>query len=109
MRDAVLLVLADEVLKAFPDGQVTVALRLPIIVEFIARQDAHLAGSALDDPGMLNALDRNTSSPSKAIGQAVISFRHAMLLEPGDRKARVSVELALDAAEILVQLCIDQL
>lgn len=42
MRDAVPLMRLDEVLEAFPHRQVAITFRFPILVEFVARQDAHL-------------------------------------------------------------------
>jgi hypothetical protein len=41
-------VLPDEMLEALPHRQVVVVLRVPIVVEFITRKDADLAGGAFD-------------------------------------------------------------
>lgn len=51
-------------LEALPYRKVSVLFRIPILVELIPRKDANLSGSTFNNPGMLDAIDRNTSRAS---------------------------------------------
>ncbi len=57
----------------------------------------------------VDAFDRDATRTGEVVGHAVIPLAVSVLLEPGDGKAGVGVELALDAAKIFVEFPIDQL
>ncbi len=109
MRDAVLLVLPDEVLETFPNRKVAVALRLPIVVQFIAHKDAHFPGCALDNTGMLDAIDGHATRSCQIICVTKRTSGEAILGVPADRKPRIRVKLALLFRKKLIQLLIDNL
>lgn len=96
-------------LAAFPDRKVIVLGRVPIRVQLGALEDADLAGRAVDDPGMLHALDRDAARAGEVVGRAVVALVGTVLFEPGRGKAGVGVELAMQVVQELVELGIDQL
>ena len=86
-----------------------VRLRLPLGVELVAFQDAHLARLAFDDPGVLDAFDSDAAGAGEVVGHAIVALAHAVLFEPADGKARVGIEFALNAAEVFIEFGIDEL
>jgi hypothetical protein len=66
-------------------------------------------GSAFDDTGVLDAIDRNTSRTGKVVSDTVVTLAVPVLLEPGDGEPCVCVELTLDAAEIFIEFPIYEL
>ena len=109
MGDAVLLVQTDQVLEALPHRKVAVVFRVPIVVEFVSREDADLTCGAFDNAGVLDAIDGNTARTGKVVGNAIIPLAGPILLKPGDGEPGICVELTLDAAEIFVEFPIDDL
>ena len=103
--DAVLLMLPDQVLKALPHRQVAVFFRVPIVVEFVAREDADLACGAFDDTGVLDAVDRNTARTGKVVRDTVVPLAVPVLLEPGNGEPCVRVELTLEARSLRSSGC----
>lgn len=55
---------------------------------------------------MFDAFDRNATGAGEVVGHAIITLAVAVLQEPGDGKAGVGIELALDATQTLLRLLI---
>src|SRR3546814_19171247 len=93
-------------LEALPNRQVTVLRRVPIVVEFIARQDTDLACGAFHDAGMLDAIDGDTARAGEAVSASIVALGHAVLFKPRERNTRVAIELALDSSPIIDRLAV---
>ena len=88
-------------LRHLPDGQALVGRRIPVLVELVSTQQAHLAALGLEDAGLRPCRATEVFLALESVSASPNSPRlNAELLEPGNRPARVRVELALCSARI---------
>ena len=100
---AALFKFADQVLAAFPYGQVGIGRRVPTGVDLVALEDTDPAGGTVHDPGMFHAVDRDAARGGNTVRDTVVARGQTVLFEPGDGEAGVCIELALDTAQIFVE------
>ena len=78
----------------FPDGESAVRCRVPLGVEFCRFEEADAASPRFNKAGANQAIDACVLGLGKLLGDAEVSLREAVLLEPRQCPATVRIDVA---------------
>ena len=98
----------DEVVDHLPGGESGITRRVPVVGQLCGLQQPRRAGLGFNDARLGQTADAGILGLGQGFGHAVLARVKAVLLEPGQRPAAVSIKVALLFGQHLVKSLVDE-
>src|SRR5439155_17439572 len=99
---------SDQIVDDLPRGEARIGGRVPVGGHLVWLQQAHLAAPGYYDACRLQAFDAGHLGIGQKVGGAGLAIPKPVLIKPDDRKAAVSIEIAVLLGQRLVENLVDE-